>query len=287
MPHLPLLGLMSMLSACTEVPSRSVTADTGGAPGDSAFLPPGDGGWGGPGRFPGGDGGFGGGFPGGTRDRDGDGFSGRLDCDDSDASVYPGAPERCNGVDDDCDGTSELIGWWSFEEGSGSLAADSGPLGLDGTLVGSGWTSSGHDGGGLRNSSDQYVELDYAELELTEGITITAWARPTALAGYNAVVARGVSSGVYNPYHLGYKDGSPLWATDDGSLGPHLQDLSDPGGHVGAWHHLAGTWDPGTGARALYVDGVEAASDTDGPSTLTYDSEPTRFGADTNDGSIS
>jgi hypothetical protein len=27
------------------------------------------------------------------------------DCDDSDAAVYPGAEERCNGVDDNCDGT--------------------------------------------------------------------------------------------------------------------------------------------------------------------------------------
>ena len=36
-------------------------------------------------------------------DRDGDGFVGRDDCDDDDALVFPGAPERCNGLDDDCD----------------------------------------------------------------------------------------------------------------------------------------------------------------------------------------
>ncbi len=54
-------------------------------------------------------------------DLDFDGFGGALagswctvssgyvldhtDCDDSDATVYPGADEYCNGVDDDCDGT--------------------------------------------------------------------------------------------------------------------------------------------------------------------------------------
>ncbi len=31
-----------------------------------------------------------------------------LDCDDGDASVHPGAPERCNGEDDDCDGQGDL-----------------------------------------------------------------------------------------------------------------------------------------------------------------------------------
>ena len=40
-------------------------------------------------------------------DRDGDGHSSETDCDDDNASVYPGAPEQCNGVDDDCDGQGE------------------------------------------------------------------------------------------------------------------------------------------------------------------------------------
>ncbi len=52
-------------------------------------------------------------------DADGDGFGSQAaevcpglagwvdqdgDCADQDATVYPGAPERCNGLDDDCDG---------------------------------------------------------------------------------------------------------------------------------------------------------------------------------------
>jgi hypothetical protein len=50
--------------------------------------------------------------PGGdTRDLDGDEHSsiacGGDDCDDTDDDVHPGAPERCNGVDDDCSGTPD------------------------------------------------------------------------------------------------------------------------------------------------------------------------------------
>jgi len=38
-------------------------------------------------------------------DADGDGASDEVDCDDGDASVFPGAVERCDEVDDDCDGS--------------------------------------------------------------------------------------------------------------------------------------------------------------------------------------
>jgi len=37
-------------------------------------------------------------------DEDGDGVSELTDCNDQDATVFPGATELCNGVDDDCDG---------------------------------------------------------------------------------------------------------------------------------------------------------------------------------------
>jgi len=43
-----------------------------------------------------------------TEDLDGDGFSPNDgDCDDGNATVYPGAPEQCDGLDNDCDGVVE------------------------------------------------------------------------------------------------------------------------------------------------------------------------------------
>ena len=38
------------------------------------------------------------------QDLDGDGFEWGIDCDDDDASIYPGAPELCDSIDSDCDG---------------------------------------------------------------------------------------------------------------------------------------------------------------------------------------
>ena len=37
-------------------------------------------------------------------DADGDGYDAGTDCDDADASAYPGAEEVCDGIDNDCDG---------------------------------------------------------------------------------------------------------------------------------------------------------------------------------------
>jgi hypothetical protein len=39
----------------------------------------------------------------GPTDLDGDGFAAPEDCDDAEPLVFPGAPELCNGLDDDCD----------------------------------------------------------------------------------------------------------------------------------------------------------------------------------------
>ncbi len=40
----------------------------------------------------------------GVTDADGDGYASDVDCNDNDASIYPGASELCNSVDDNCNG---------------------------------------------------------------------------------------------------------------------------------------------------------------------------------------
>ncbi len=65
--------------------------------------------------------------PGNFEDDDGDGWAdatcGGSDCDDSNPSVYPGAPELCDGIDNDCDGVADgadaMALWYLDLDGDG------------------------------------------------------------------------------------------------------------------------------------------------------------------------
>ncbi len=64
-----------------------------------------------------------------TADADSDGYGADVDCNDSNAAIYPGASELCNGVDDDCDGVIDegLAGstWYADVDGDAYGAAGS------------------------------------------------------------------------------------------------------------------------------------------------------------------
>lgn len=97
-------------------------------------------------------------------DHDGDGISGAAgDCDDTDASVYPGAPEVAPYVDNDCDGEIESapVASASYSSSSSTLLTCS-PLYLDGSgsfdyegaTLSYSWTLASAPGGSARSTSD-------------------------------------------------------------------------------------------------------------------------------------
>jgi hypothetical protein len=93
-------------------------------------------------------------------DADADGFLSDVDCDDADASVYPDAPELCDGVDQDCDGQvdEEVVpSWWVDADGDGWGDADTTPVASCSAPAGA------VDQGGDCDDADRSVHPDATE----------------------------------------------------------------------------------------------------------------------------
>ena len=84
------------------------------------------------------------------------------------------------------DARTGLIGWWKFDDGSGTSAADSSGSGNTGTTQNSPtWTASGMNNGALTlNGTNQYVNVpDAASLDLSGSWTVSAWVELNVLPG--------------------------------------------------------------------------------------------------------
>jgi len=119
--------LLALASSCTPTvdPSSPGGKDDGGAADSGAADSgsPDDGG----GAGTGGDG---------AVDADGDGWAAEEDCDDADATVHPGAVERCwDRVDNDCDGVRSCVDVVITVDATGA-ASGTGTWELDGRVSG-------------------------------------------------------------------------------------------------------------------------------------------------------
>lgn len=82
-------------------------------------------------------------------DADADGFSGSGDCNDADATIFPGADERCDdGIDNDCDGNTDALDP-ECDAGAGGSGGSDGAGGAGGSGGAVGSSGAGGSGGGL------------------------------------------------------------------------------------------------------------------------------------------
>jgi hypothetical protein len=167
-----------------------------------------------------------------------------------------------------------LVAAYSFDEGTGTIAADSSGNGNTGTVVNATWTSGGMFGSALvfNGTSSRVTIADSPLLHLTTGMTLEAWVNPSIVSSawrdviYKAndnYFIEGTSANFGVPAVGGKFTTGPLY-----------------GGTVlsaGAWAHLAATYD-GTTLR-LYENGAEVASRSQTGSIMTS-TNPLQIGGD-------
>jgi hypothetical protein len=157
---------------------------------------------------------------------------------------------------------AELVGWWRFDEGSGTVASDSSTNGNDGSLNGNPKWVAGHLGGALEfDGSGDYVDCGTDQsLDLTKW-TVAFWLKANENKNYNGFVIKGLDA-AENFEVLGFADGSfhfPIIFTD----GTRTYVNTSVGVIVpGEWAHFAYSYDS-TEGREFYKNGSLIFSDSE------------------------
>jgi hypothetical protein len=154
-----------------------------------------------------------------------------------------------------------MVAAYGFNEGSGSSTGDLSGNGNVGSLLGgASWASTGRFGKALAfNGSNGSVKVaDSASLDLTTGMTLEAWVKPTVLSGWSCVILKERPEASHLSYEMSAntsndKPSSFIWvgSAERGVYGAGKLPLA-------TWSHLASTYDGAT--LRLYVNGVLASS---------------------------
>jgi len=146
------------------------------------------------------------------------------------------------------------VGFWPFDEGSGTVAGDAAGDN-DATLIGgAAWTAGRSGSALLLSGAQQWADTGASILDTSGNYSVAAWVRLDSLDGWATAVSQ--DGDQRSAFFLQYSDADDRLA------------LSFPGGRAlapaapepGRWYHLVGVRDAASGEYRLYVDGALAST---------------------------
>jgi hypothetical protein len=171
-----------------------------------------------------------------------------------------------------------LVGQWHFDEGSGTVAADSSGYDNNGQLIAESGSAlpgrvTGRFGTALSFNAHNGVEVFSPSSSIQPGnVSVGAWVKNSGSPGdYRYIVAKGATGCVSASYGL--------YTGPHGGLAFYVSHSNTQAGYVlspeastrvwnGNWHLVAGSFDGGT--LRLWVDGVEVGSGTQFSGQIAY-----------------
>ena len=176
--------------------------------------------------------------------------------------------------------TAGLIGYWSFDDGTG---ADNSGNGSSGALINNPNAVAGKLGQALNlNGTSQYVNVNNISNPGSGDLSIFAWVKTTQAGAFNMIVSKRNSSASTNPGYQLFQNssGAASFTFADGNSTRVRVDSTGPRINDGNWHYV-GVVFARAGNGVIYVDGVAA---TNGAASITSQSGnvsntlPLRFG---------
>ncbi len=179
----------------------------------------------------------------------------------------------------------DLVGYWNFDEATGTTAADASGNANHGTLTGSGATHSTvlpptscfvNTHSVQFDGSGDHVEIaDNATMDPTSAISISFWMNPdTVTNGYQHVVFK--QGPLVTSYGVWLANDHIYLEDNDNSIRSLTSNATVT---AGAWHYITVTYDGTT--QKLYIDGVLDNSQSLPGITLAYTNSPVQIGAGT------
>jgi len=161
----------------------------------------------------------------------------------------------------------DLVAYWPYDEGAGTVANDLTGNGNDGTLEGGAtWVAGQLDGAIQFNGSNADVHAPHIAFD-NRSFTITMWVNPVLTA--SAIVFSQRESDSTN-LNLHFRLGAP-GSTDAPEravrMGFYSNDLDTASGLIqdNTWYHLTFWYDFAAQNRKIYINGVQTAQASAGP----------------------
>lgn len=159
-----------------------------------------------------------------------------------------------------------LVGWWRFDEGTGSVAGDSSGNGNDGTIYGASWVTGKYGQALSFDGTSNYVSIPYNSVLNfgTGSFSVSAWIKTTDTSSGEHIILRKdlESQSPRRFYSIAYLGSTVAFGVYDSSVTPVSANVvSSISVNDGNWHYVVGVKD---GLNYyIYIDSLQQGSYTE------------------------